>query len=208
MSEDESSEDFSCKIENVVATVTLDVSKIENEKLDLMLIARKFSDVEYNPERFPGLIMRITEPRGTILLFSTGKMVITGLTSSENSVPVVKQALDRLKKCGISLEMPAIEIQNIVASGNLNCMIDLNMGAIVLENSMYEPEVFPGLIYRMKDPKAVFLIFSTGKVVCTGARNKEIVEESTRILYDLIRDRGLAKEEEDFEFDEDPLEFL
>ncbi len=195
---------FTFKIENVVATVTLDIEG----KIDLMLIARKYSDVEYNPERFPGLIMRIKVPRATLLIFSTGKLVVTGLRAASEAESVVDQALDRLRKCNLEIPKPEIIIQNIVASGDLNCMVDLNMAAVVMEYSMYEPEVFPGLIYRMQEPKSVFLIFSTGKIVCTGAKSKEVVAEAVEKLYYTVREYGVAKENEEFDFEEEEMSFL
>ncbi len=183
-------EDFEFKIENVVATV---VAKIE-EKIDLNVIARKFTDVEYNPERFPGLIMRISEPKATLLIFSTGKMVVTGLRDASQAAPVVEDAINRIRKCKINISDPVIIIQNIVASGDLKCSVDLNMATVVMEYTMYEPEVFPGLIYRMQDPHSVFLIFSTGRIVCTGAKTKEIVAAAIKKLYHLVRESGVAKE--------------
>ncbi len=143
------------KIENVVGTVVVEIT----EKVDLNLIARKLPDVEYNPERFPGLVMRIEKPRATILIFSTGKMVVTGLRKASESGKVVQKVIRNIKKAGIDVKNPVVTIQNIVASGDLHTNIDLNMAAIVMEYAMYEPEVFPGLIYRMQDPKTVFLIF-------------------------------------------------
>ena len=164
-------EDFIFKVENVVATVAAQIE----EKMDLNIIARKFSDVEYNPEPFPGLIMRVADPKATLLIFSTGKMVVTGLRDASEAAIVVAGAIDRIQKCKLKISDPVIIIQNIVASGDLKCSVDLNMAAVVMEYAMYEPEVFPGLIYRMQDPKTVFLIFSTGRIVCTGAKTKEIV---------------------------------
>ena len=177
------------KIQNVVATVTMEIT----EKIDLVIISRKYEDVEYNPERFPGLIMRIKEPKATFLIFSTGKMVITGLRRADEASPAVKKVFNYLKKAGINVSNPEITIQNIVASGDLHTYIDLNMAAIVMENVMYEPEVFPGLIYRMGDPKTVFLLFSTGKVVCTGAKNKEMVRDAFLKMYHEVRELGITK---------------
>jgi transcription initiation factor TFIID TATA-box-binding protein len=158
------------KIENVVATVVIDLGT-EGYKIDLNQIAKKYPDTEYNPERFPGLVMRVEEPKATILVFSTGKMVVTGLRQAIDAEPVVNHVINLLKKGGILLESkPVITIQNIVASGDLHARIDLNEASIIMENAMYEPEVFPGLIYRMKEPKTVFLLFSTGRIVCTGAK--------------------------------------
>jgi len=177
-------------IENVVATATVQIE----EKIELNQIARKLNGVEYNPGRFPGLIMRIEKPRATILVFSTGKMVITGLRDGSEALKVVEKVIKNIKKTGIKVMNPEINIVNIVASGDLHTNIDLNMAAIVLENTMYEPEVFPGIIYRMQEPKAVFLIFSTGRIVCTGARQKEIVKEAIFKLSNQVRELDLTKD--------------
>ncbi len=179
------------KIENVVATVTVEIT----EKIDLNQIARKLEDVEYNPERFPGLVMRIENPKATILVFSTGKMVVTGLRRASEADKVVEKVIKNIKKAGIKVANPTITIQNIVASGDLHTNIDLNMAAIVMEYAMYEPEVFPGLIYRMQDPKTVFLIFSTGRIVCTGAKDKEVVREAVLKLNRQVRELGVNKED-------------
>jgi transcription initiation factor TFIID TATA-box-binding protein len=186
---DESNFELDYKIENVVATVTMEIT----EKIDLIKIARKLPEVEYNPERFPGLVMRINKPKATFLIFSTGKMVITGLRRADEAAPGVEKVIKYIKKAGIKVSNPEITIQNIVASGDLHTYIDLNMAAIVMENAMYEPEVFPGLIYRMQDPKTVFLIFSTGKVVCTGAKNKIFVKEAVLKLNHEVRELGVAQ---------------
>jgi len=183
--------DLDYKIENVVATVVVEIT----EKIDLNQIARRHADVEYNPERFPGLVMRIEKPRATILIFSTGKMVVTGLRKASEAPRVVEKVVKNIRKAGIKVSNPEITIQNIVASGDLHTNIDLNMAAIVMEYAMYEPEVFPGLIYRMQDPKTVFLIFSTGRIVCTGAKKKEIVREAVLKLNHEVRELGVAKKE-------------
>ncbi len=191
------------KIENVVGTVVVEIT----EKVDLNQIARKLPDVEYNPERFPGLVMRIEKPRATILIFSTGKMVITGLRKASESGKVVQKVIKNIKKAGIDVKNPVITIQNIVASGDLHTNIDLNMAAIVMEYAMYEPEVFPGLIYRMQDPKTVFLIFSTGRIVCTGAKEKNIVREAVLKLNKEVRELGIAKKNLD-SIDYEDISFL
>lgn len=191
------------KIENVVGTVVVEI----DEKIDLNQIARRQPDVEYNPERFPGLVMRIEKPRATILIFSTGKMVVTGLRKASESDKVVQKVIKNIKKAGIDVRNPVITIQNIVASGDLHTNIDLNMAAIVMEYAMYEPEVFPGLIYRMQDPKTVFLIFSTGRIVCTGAKEKSIVRDAVLKLNKQVRELGVAKKSLD-SIDYEDISFL
>lgn len=192
------------KIENVVATVNLVIT----EKMDLNQIARKHGDTEYNPERFPGLVMRIQDPKATFLIFSTGKMVVTGLRRADEAARGVEKAIKNIKKAGIKVSNPEITIQNIVASGDLHTNIDLNMAAIVMENVMYEPEVFPGLIYRMKEPKTVFLIFSTGKIVCTGAKNSDIVREAVLNLNKVVREMGINKDSGELDSDYEDISFI
>ncbi|MFX0099072.1 MAG: TATA-box-binding protein [Candidatus Hodarchaeota archaeon] len=180
------------KIENVVATVSIELEN-PDEKIDLNQIARKYTDCEYNPERFPGLVMRVEDPKATILIFSTGKMVVTGLRKASEAGTVVNNVISKMKKAKVSIKSePEITIQNIVASGDLHTSIDLNEAAIIMENAMYEPEVFPGLIYRMQEPKTVFLIFSTGRIVCTGGKTKEIVGEAIEKLVEQVKSYGVT----------------
>jgi len=168
----------SIKIENIVATVSLD------QPLDLIAIERSMPTVEYNPDQFPGLIFRLDSPKVTALIFKSGKMVITGAKSTEELIKAVKKIVRTLYKKGIIItSRPKIQIQNIVASANLYREVNLEKAAFLLENNMYEPEQFPGLIYRMSDPQVVLLIFSSGKMVITGAKSEDEVEESVRKIY-------------------------
>lgn len=190
------------EINNVVATVKLEIS----ERLDLVKIARKAPETEYNPEKFPGLILRIEKPKASFLIFSTGSMVITGLKNVLLAEKAVKNVLEMLKKFGLKLPEPKIKIENLVASGNLHTSIDLNKAVIFMESVMYEPEVFPGLIYYMQDPRAVFLIFSTGKIVCTGVKDEESVKEAilklNKVIYELklTLDPSIGEEYEEIYF--------
>ena len=139
--------------------------------------------------------MRIEKPKATILIFSTGKMVVTGLRKASMAPKVVERVVKNIRKAGIKVSNPEITIQNIVASGDLHTNIDLNMAAVVMDFAMYEPEVFPGLIYRMPDPKTVFLIFSTGRIVCTGAKEKKIVREAVLKLNQQVRELGITRKD-------------
>lgn len=171
------------KIENIVATVTL------NNELDLNLIETKIRDVDYNPDQFPGLVYRLENPRVTVLIFKSGKMVITGAKSIQQLVYVVKKLLKTFKDQGIEITgKPQIQIQNIVASVNMKVSIDLETAAMEFENSLYEPEQFPGLIYRMDDPKVVMLIFSSGKMVITGAKREDEVYEAIRRVAERLKE--------------------
>ncbi len=190
---------ISYKIVNIVSTVVTDIDK----KINLKQIAQSQSDVEYNPDKFPGLVMRIRKPKGTALIFSTGRMVITGLREETDVDKVVKKVIKNIRKVGFNVKKPIITIQNIVATGNLNINIDLDKAAIVSENTMYEPEIFPGLIYRMQDPKTVFLIFSTGKIVCLGAKKKSTIKKAILTLNKQVYEFGVARKDLDLNVYED-----
>jgi transcription initiation factor TFIID TATA-box-binding protein len=178
------------KIVNVVASVTLD------QTFNLLDIMKNFKNVEYNPKRFPGLVFRIKKPKTATLIFSTGKMVCTGSTSAKMAHRAVNKVVRELKNGGIIiLGKPKIVIQNMVASGNLHSKIDLEVAADILDNVMYEPEQFPGLIYRMRDPKTVLLLFSSGKLVCTGAKSEEMVYESVGKVLEVLKDYDLLYQE-------------
>lgn len=173
------------RIENIVATVILD------QNLDLNIIEARIPDVDYNPDTFPGLVYRLRTPKVTALIFKSGKMVVTGAKSISELVLAVKKILKSLKDAGIEIiGKPKLQIQNIVASANLHVFIDLDKAAFVLERSMYEPEQFPGLIYRMNDPKVVLLIFSSGKMVITGAKKEDDVKRAVDNIYRTLQDTG------------------
>ncbi len=175
----------STKIENIVATVILD------QTLDLNLIESRVPNVTYQPDQFPGLILRLEKPKTTALIFKSGKMVVTGAKSTEQLIEAVKRIIKLLRKHGIRIvSKPRIQIQNIVASGDINAFVNLERAAYLLEDSMYEPEQFPGLIHRMSDPKVVLLIFSSGKMVITGAKEESEVEKAVRNIARKLLELG------------------
>jgi transcription initiation factor TFIID TATA-box-binding protein len=174
------------EIVNVVASATID------QKLDLNKIQKKFPDVEYNPELFPGAAFRLKSPKTATLLFSTGKMVCTGSKSEEMAIKAVRTVVQKLRKGGIKIKKDAvIVVQNIVAAINLGGKIHLEQAARSLPRSMYEPEQFPGLIHRMLDPKTVILLFASGKLVCTGAKKEADVYRSVHNLHALLEEKNL-----------------
>ncbi len=175
----------SIRIENVVASATL------NQRVDLNAVVKGYPGVEYRPEQFPGLVFRLKRPKTATLIFNSGKMVCTGAKSEKEARRAVMKVIKELKKSGIIIiGKPELKIQNIVASANLGGMIDLEKSAYSLGRTMYEPEQFPGLIYRMDEPKVVILLFASGKLVCTGAKKEEDVYEAVDKLH-----KKLEKEE-------------
>ncbi len=176
------------KIENVVASAFL------GTELNLQELAIALDGAEYEPERFPGLIYRMKDPKTATLLFHSGKIVCTGGRSSEQVKLAIDKMTAQLRKLGINLDSePEITVQNIVASSDLGHKINLNIIAITLglERVEYEPEQFPGLVYRLDDPKVVLLLFGSGKLVCTGARVPQDVERAVDKITKELEAAGL-----------------
>jgi len=172
----------SLKVQNIVATTSLE------KEVSLSKLARTQPNTEYNPETFPGLVLRIKKPKSAVLVFSSGNLVCTGVKSIAQVREVIDQVIKQLKKIGVHVTIkPKINVQNIVASGSINLDLNLNTLSLELENTEYEPEQFPGLVYKLNDPTATFLLFSNGKLVCTGTKNKEQLEESMRQLNKNVR---------------------
>ena len=176
------------KIENVVASASL------GTELDLQALAVSLDGADYEPEQFPGLIYRLKEPKTATLLFRSGKVVCTGAKSLDQVKLAIDKVTTQIRKAGISLDSePKIEVQNIVASSDLGQKINLNVIAITLglERVEYEPEQFPGLVYRLDEPKVVLLIFGSGKLVCAGARVPQDIEKAVDKITKELTAAGL-----------------
>jgi len=173
----------SSKIQNIVATTSL------GKDVPLTKLAKTISNTEYNPEQFPGLVLRIKEPKSAVLVFSSGNLVCTGTKSINQVKEVIEQVIKILKKINVNVtDKPKITVQNIVASGNINMMLNLNFLSFELENTEYEPEQFPGLVYKLENPTATFLLFSNGKLVCTGTKNSQQLNDSMNQLVSTLRE--------------------
>ena len=167
------------KIVNLVASLNL------NMRIDLNLLMEKnpLANVEYEPSQFPAAVVRIKEPKASFLVFSNGKIVCTGAKTSEQ----IKESFCKLKiiiaKTGIKIkDMPEIRITNMVVTTDLKKRFDLDKLAMNLENVEFEPEQFPALIYKIPEPKASFLIFSNGRIVCTGTKTLKTAKKAMKKL--------------------------
>ena len=171
------------KIQNIVATTNLEHS------IPLVKLAETLPNTEYNPEQFPGLVMRIREPKTSALIFSSGRVVCTGAKSLKKVKEAIKQIIKNIEKIRIKIKIdPVIKIQNMVASGNIGMDLNLNQLAIELENTEYEPEQFPGLVYKLPGTRATFLLFSNGKIVCTGTRSETRLHEAVHKLVEVLKE--------------------
>jgi transcription initiation factor TFIID TATA-box-binding protein len=178
----------SIQIENVVASSDI------GQELDLETLADDLVASDYNPDNFPGLVYRMQEPKAAALIFRSGKIVCTGASSVDNVRTALQQVFGELRDLGIQVtDSPDIEIQNIVSSGDLGHTLNLNAIAIGLglENIEYEPEQFPGLVYRLDEPSVVALLFGSGKLVITGGKQLEDAEQTLSVIEDRLTDLGL-----------------
>jgi len=170
-------EKTSMEIVNIVVSTSLE------HDIPLEKMAATLSNTEYNPEQFPGLVIRIKEPKTSALIFSSGKVVCTGARSMEKVHESIKKIIKSLKKINVDIKIePEVKIQNMVASGSVGMDLNLNTLAMKLPNTEYEPEQFPGLVYKLNEAKATFLLFSNGKVVCTGTKSVDAVHKALDML--------------------------
>lgn len=174
------------KIENVVAST--DIKKIIS--LDKLLGILEAS--EYEPEQFPGLVYRLDEPRVATLIFRSGKIICVGARSTAAAKEALRKTVRNIKKIGIRINENKIrvKIENIVVAVNLNKDLNLDQLAFQLEESEYEPEQFPGLVYRIYEPKVAFLLFSSGRVVCAGAKSMDDVKLAVKRLEKKLKTCG------------------
>ncbi|KAJ0974051.1 hypothetical protein J5N97_016016 [Dioscorea zingiberensis] len=170
-------------LQNIVSTANLCC------KLDLKGIALQARNAEYNPKRFAAVVMRIRNPKTTALIFCSGKMVCTGAKSIEQSLLAARKFARIIQKLGFPVCFKDFKIQNVVGSCDVQFSIRLE-GLSTSHSSFcsYEPEIFPGLIYRMKDPKAVLLIFVSGKIILTGNKTCEDTYRAFAQIYPVLRE--------------------
>jgi len=167
------------RLQNVVATFYLGIDRI-----DLRRLAQVYPFVEYNPSKFAAATVRIREPRTTALIFASGKMVCTGAKTEMEARLASRKYVRVLQRFHVPVSFRDFEIQNIVAStylGRTMRLMELSQqfGAYV----SYEPDLFPGLVFRTTNPKLVFLIFRSGKVVITGAKSRKDIDNTYGRLY-------------------------
>lgn len=169
-------------IQNVVCTVNLECH------LDLPKINFRTRNSEYNPKRFCGIVMRLMQPRSTALIFSSGKIVVTGVRHEQNSVLAARKYARILQKIGFDVKFKDFKIHNMVATCDLRFPLRLeNLHQIHGQFSRYEPELFPALIYRMIKPRIVILIFVNGKIVITGAKSRGEIYEGLDNIYPILK---------------------
>jgi len=177
------------KTQNVVVSASL------NRELPLERLAAKLERADYNPETFPGLILKLDVPKASALLFSSGKIICTGTKSLREARTAIDAITKKLGAIGIKVKgEPDIEVQNMVASGDVGGKLNLNEIIFKFENTEYDPEQFPGLVYKLPNSHITFLLFGTGKIVITGAKSEKEIVESVYTLRDQLIKAGELQE--------------
>lgn len=177
------------KAKTEVEIVNIVVSTNLEHAIPLEKMAATLSNTEYNPEQFPGLVIRIKNPKTSALIFSSGNVVCTGARNMGQVDQAIQEIIKALAKIGVTITVkPVIKVQNIVASGSIGMKLNLNVLAMRLENTEYEPEQFPGLVFKLMEAKATFLLFSNGKVVCTGTKSEDEVHTAMDMLVERLQE--------------------
>ena len=169
------------KMQNIMASVNMQT------RLDLDKITQTARNAEYNPKRFQAVIMRIREPRTTALIFASGKMIVTGARSEDAALIAGKKYVAIIVKVGFPARFEEFKVQNMTCSCDAGFPIRLEGFAFAHSgHSTYEPELFPGLVYRMTDPKCVMLIFVSGKIVLTGSKSINALTAAFEKVFPLL----------------------
>lgn len=184
--------EFKIKVQNIVAFTIL------GKPISLELLLKKVENTEWQPEQFPGLVYKITDPRASALIFSQGKIVCTGTKSLEDLDRAMKKIVSRIRQAGIPMPRKYnTKVENIVSSTKIKSELNLDEIASTLENSEYEPEQFPGLVYRISEPRVAFLMFTSGRIIIAGAQNFESIKRALQRFKENLEAIGVSVEPAD-----------
>lgn len=160
--------------------------------IDIYKAAARLQEASFSSAGFPGIVLKPERSGVAVLVFKSGKMICSGAKSEAEAIAAVKKAINLLASVhATERRKPSARVVNIVASIDLGSGIDLEGSFDVLPKSIYEPDQFPALLYQMQKPKVSFIIFCTGKMVCTGARSQEELITAVKYLTNTLKRNGL-----------------
>lgn len=174
-------------IDNIICSIqTADDFDVEG-------LSEKIPNTVYNPEEFEGLSIKYEDLKTASIILSNGKIICTGAKNIEDAEETITKTISEINKTGLSIEEDfVIKVENIIASVNL--YKDLHLSSIanglILKNVTYEPEKFPGLIYKIGDSCVEVILFSSGKLVCTGATSIDEATESINKMEEKLSSIG------------------
>lgn len=174
-------------LQNIVSTCSAGMP------LELKNIAQRARNCEYNPRRFAALIMRVREPKTTALIFASGKLVVTGAKDEESSLRAARKYARIIQQVQPESQRSRVgcrdfHVQNVVASVDVRFPIRLE--GLLHAHGMfahYEPELFPGLVYKHQQPRVTLLIFVSGKVVLTGAKTPKQIHDTFQSMWPVLQ---------------------
>jgi len=155
-------------VSNVVSTVEFGCP------IDLVKLVKKARNAEYNPRRLGAVVLRLSNPTATALVFPKGKLMVLGTKTTEQSRLAAKKFCRMVKKCGFDVKFLNWRVVNLIAHVNIGFPINIREFYGSPHSSFmsrYIPDVFPGLVYKMLDPKLTITIFRSGKLSLAGARS-------------------------------------
>jgi len=168
-------------IHNVLSTVKVEC------KLDLKKICTRCRNAEYNPRRFNAVIMRILDPKATAIIWESGTLCINGTSSEALNHKAARKFCKILQELGFSAKFRNYKLCNVL--GKIDLRVPINLEELSLKHkdiASYEPELFPGIIMRLTDPKVTVFVFVSGNLVFTGARNAEQVYQAYRNVFSRV----------------------
>lgn len=180
----------SLEIQNVVGTASIDA------EIALKEVALDLKGAEYDHESFPGIVYSTNDGSATSLIYRSGKITTTGAQSVTGVEEATYDTIDALSQLGIDVgndSRPNVTVQNVVSDTDLGEPLNLEAIAIGfgLENIEYEPEQFPGLLYRLDDPPVMFLLFGTGKLVIVGAETLADAKQGLEVITSQLDELNL-----------------
>ena len=167
------------KIENIIVYAQI------ADSFNMEQLSEMFPEFTYNPDDFSGLSYKLDFPKTAVLILSNGKAICTGAKTMKDAETSINKIINKIKEKGITVNTkPQMETQNIVAYVDVKKELHLSSisTGLLLENVSYKPEEFPGLVYQMDELGVVLLLFSSGKIVCTGAKN---IEDASKALDEM-----------------------
>jgi len=175
-------------IENIVASAKI------SDSFDIKILAENMPGSSYNPDDFDGLTIKFTEPKVAVLILSDGKVICTGAKNRDHVDESIKKTVEKVKSAGSETKKGyKIKLENIVASADLEKGLDLEnvSKSLPQKNVTYYPKDFPGVIYKANDFNAILLLFSSGRVVSTGAKTIDDASKSIDMIEEKLTSLGV-----------------
>ena len=126
--------------------------------------------------------------QGRVTIFQSGKMISTGAKGTNQAIQQLNDSMNFMQKNNFieTVHLSPI-VRNIVATMNLGKKLNIVSLAQNLSKSIYEPDQFPGLIFKIPD-SCTFLIFASGKIVISGAKSEEQLSACAKNIFKLVRE--------------------